>query len=153
MEEREAMTTKNASEEIPFTCCGVEWHRSKIALPGGAYQHIGACLKCGKSRSATPEPKLARLKPVLALGFTRGGPAWDSAINAARADLADLRKADAATIAALKGELQKWKCGVTVSVSARTALDAAIERAEKTKAELAKARDEVAALRLRKDVP
>jgi hypothetical protein len=42
-----------AAQEIPFTCCGVDWHRSKVALSDGSYQYVGACLKCGKLRTAT----------------------------------------------------------------------------------------------------
>lgn len=75
--------TAGAAQEIPFTCCGVDWHRSKVANADGTYQHICWCLICGKYRP-TPEPPAVSEDERLALLIENAGNkaiGWDQHSN------------------------------------------------------------------------
>ena len=39
-----------AGQEIPVTCCGIEWHRTKVNMTGGSILHISHCLICKRQR-------------------------------------------------------------------------------------------------------
>jgi len=50
------MAYDGAAQELPFTCCGVDWHRSKLAAAGKtSFLHVSVCLKCGKARPSLKE--------------------------------------------------------------------------------------------------
>ena len=52
------MPNDGAAQELPFTCCGINWSRSKlVTVTAGkeSFLHIGACLKCGKARPSLTE--------------------------------------------------------------------------------------------------
>lgn len=51
----------DAAQETPFTCCGIDWHRSKLALPDGSFLHIAACPICKRPRPTEWSGLLTRM--------------------------------------------------------------------------------------------
>jgi hypothetical protein len=79
------MSTENAYQETPFTCCGVEWHKAKLPMVDGTHLFASRCLVCGKGRTVAP-PQLSesekgadRLRSAWYGNAMHQGITWDKA--------------------------------------------------------------------------